>query len=468
MAYIDELNEIWLDIKEEIKKKIAPSTVDLWFGDFKVIEYKDDTITFGTESEFKYKLAKEKYAKMLEEEFEKYFGFHQNIDVKFIGEMTSDERISRQFKIKIGEFDFRENKDEENNNSEDSHSNDEDIETSISFQYTFDNFIVGASNKFAHAACYAVAKNPSASDYNPLFIYGPSGLGKTHLMNAIITEVKKKNPKAKIVYIKGEDFTNEMIECLANKQMHKFHEKYRKCDILLIDDIQFIAGKNSTQEEFFHTFDTLHENNKQIVLSSDRPPKDIATLEDRLKTRFEWGLIADIQPPDLELRIAIIKKKAEQANVSLSDEVSTFLAENLRSNIRQIEGTIKKLSAIVFLQGQKITMEIAANCLQEFTGGVVPTQVIVDKIFTCVYNKYGVDKKTLMGLSRVKDIALARHITIYLIREITEMSYPSIAKLFERNHSTIIASCEFVEKKMSGDPLFAINISDLKKDVEEM
>lgn len=471
MAYIDELNEIWLEVKEEIKKKIAPSTVDLWFGDFKVIEYKDDVIMFGTESEFKYKLAKEKYLKLLEEEFEKYLGIYQKIDVKFIGEMTSDERISRQFKIKIGQYDFREKKDDDKNQNKEIEVAEEKegkLEKTINFQYTFDNFIVGASNKFAHAACYAVAKNPSSSDYNPLFIYGPSGLGKTHLMSAIINEIKQKNPKSKIVYIKGEDFTNEMIECLSNKEMNKFHEKYRKCDILLIDDIQFIAGKNSTQEEFFHTFDTLHENNKQIVLSSDRPPKDIATLEDRLKTRFEWGLIADIQPPDLELRIAIIKKKAEQANITLSDEVSTFLAENLRSNIRQIEGTIKKLSAIVFLEGQKINMEIAANCLQEFTGGVVPTQVIVDKIFTCVHKKYGVDKKTLLGLSRVKDVALARHITIYLIREITEMSYPSIAKLFDRNHSTVISSCEHVEKKMSADPLFAINISDIKKDIEEM
>ena len=471
MAYIDDLNDIWLDVKAEMQKRIAPSTLDLWFGDFKVIEHKDDTIIFSTESEFKYKMTKEKYSKLLEEEFEKYMGFHQSVDVVFIGEMSSDERISKQFKIKIGEFDNREKKDdvkeEENNTAEENYEDESVIGRPISFQYTFDNFIVGASNKFAHAACTAVARNP-ATNYNPLFIYGPSGLGKTHLMSAIVNEIKRKNPRAKVVYIKGEDFTNEMIECLSNQAMNKFHEKYRKCDVLLIDDIQFIAGKTSTQEEFFHTFNTLHENNSQIVLSSDRPPKDIATLEDRLKTRFEWGLIADIQPPDLELRIAIIKKKAEQAGITLSDEVSTFLAENLRSNIRQIEGTVKKLSAIVYLEGRPINMEIAANCLQEFTGGVVPTQVIVDKIFTCVHKKYGVDKKTLMGQSRVKDIALARHITIYLIREVTEMSYPSIAKLFDRNHSTIIASCELIEKKLSADPLFAINISDIKKDIEEM
>ncbi|MBO7303547.1 MAG: chromosomal replication initiator protein DnaA [Clostridia bacterium] len=468
MAYIDELNLIWQSVKDELKKEMLHSTFELWFGDFKVIDYKDDVIIFSTESEFKLKKAKEKHLVTLEDAFEKFFGFRQSIDVVFTGEMTSDERISRQFGLKIGEFDNRRKRPEPTVEKE-PEDEPEEVEAvigrPINFQYTFDNFIVGASNKFAHAACLAVASNP-ADNYNPLFIYGPSGLGKTHLMSAVVNEIKRKNPRAKVVYVKGEDFTNEMIESLSEKSMNKFHDKYRKCDVLLIDDIQFIAGKTSTQEEFFHTFNTLHENNSQIVLSSDRPPKDIATLEERLKTRFEWGLIADIQPPDLELRIAIIKKKAEQADVVLSDEVSTFLAENLRSNIRQIEGTVKKLSAIVYLEGRPITMDVAAACLQEFTGGVVPTQVIIDKIFTCVYKKYGFDKKTLIGSSRVKEIAFTRHLTIYLIRELTEMSYPSIAKIFDRNHSTIISSCEAIEKKLSNDPLFLINVSDLKKDIE--
>lgn len=465
MAYIDELNTIWLDVKADLATKMLPSTVELWFGDFRVIDYKDDTIIFGTESEFKLKKAKEKHLSTLEDAFEQFFGFKQSIDVVFIGEMTSDEKISRQFGLKIGEFDNRRNREAAKPTEPTPEEAVEVIGKQINFQYTFDNFIVGASNKFAHAACVAVANNP-ADNYNPLFIYGPSGLGKTHLMSAIVNQIKRKNPKAKVVYIKGEEFTNEMIESLSSKSMNKFHEKYRKCDVLLIDDIQFIAGKTSTQEEFFHTFNTLHENCSQIVLSSDRPPKDIATLEDRLKTRFEWGLIADIQPPDLELRIAIIKKKAEQADITLSDEVATFLAENLRSNIRQIEGTIKKLSAIAFLEGKAITMDIAANCLQEFTGGVVPTQVIIDKIFTCIDRKYNIDKKTLIGKSRTKEVAFTRHIAIYLIRELTDMSYPSVGKIFDRNHSTVISSCEIVEKKLSTDPLFLIGISELKKDIE--
>ena len=468
MSYVDELNDIWTEIKEDLSKTYSPFAVDFRFAHLKIHDYKDGNVTFETESEFKLKMVKENYLNILEEAFEKFFGFPHKIDIIFTGTMTADERISKQFGIKIGEFDNRKIKDEPEKILEDESDIEEEIENSINFQYTFDNFIVGASNKFAHAACYAVATHLEESNYNPLFIYGPSGLGKTHLMSAIVTEIKKTNPRAKVIYIKGEEFTNEMIECLSDKAMSKFHEKYRKCDVLLIDDIQFIAGKTSTQEEFFHTFNTLHENGKQIVLSSDRPPKDISTLEDRLKTRFEWGLIADIQPPDLELRIAIIKKKAEQAGITLSNEVSTFLAENLRSNIRQIEGTVKKLSAIKFLEGKEITMDVAAACLQEFTGGVVPTQVMVDKIFTCVYKKYGIDKKELIGLSRVKDVAFARHVAIYLIKEITEMSYPSIGDIFKRNHSTIISSYELIRKKMSSDALFYITISDLKKDVEEM
>ena len=462
MAYIDELNAIWLDVKETLCESMARKTVDLWFGDFKVADYKDDVIIFSTESEFKYKKAKERHLQTLANAFECYFGHSQKVDVIFIGRPAA-ETISRQFNIRIDNYENGELIKPEEPKKEVVAT--EVIGRSINFQYNFDNFIVSTSNNFAHAACEAVARNP-ADKYNPLFIYGPSGLGKTHLMCAIVNEIKRKDPSKKVVFIKGEDFTNEMIESLSNQTMNEFHDKYRKCDILLIDDIQFIGGKTATQEEFFHTFNTLHENNSQIVLSSDRPPKDIATLEDRLKTRFEWGLIADIQPPDLELRIAIIKKKAEQAEILLSDEVSTFLAENLRSNIRQIEGTIKKLSAIVFLEGKEITMEIAAACLQEITGGVIPTQVIIDKIFTFVEKKFGVDKKTILGKSRAGEVALARHLTIYLIRELTDMSYPNIGKIFDKNHSTMISSCTTIEKKMAGDMNFYITVSELKKDIE--
>ena len=334
------------------------------------------------------------------------------------------------------------------------------------FEYTFENFIVGSTNKFAHAACVSVANNP-ASNYNPLFIYGNSGLGKTHLLCAIVNRMKQNNPNVNIIYTKGEDFTNQLISCLTNKTMEDFRDKYRKCDVLLLDDIQFIAGKVSTQEEFFHTFNALFEEKKQIILTSDRPPRDIKTLEDRLKTRFEWGLIADIEPPDLELRIAIIKKKAEQVNVTLSNDVLTYLGENLRSNIRQIEGAIKKLAALCFISGRTITMDIARDCISELLGGAEPVSVTVDKIFSAVYQKYGISKEDLTGKKRTKEIANARHITIYLIRELTEMSYPNIGKLFGRDHATVIASYNSVTPKYYTDQSFAYEISELKKSIEE-
>ncbi len=467
MSYLDDLSDIWEQIKESLSEQFPPSQMDLWFNPLTIHSYENNIIILATNSEFKYTKVKEKYLSVIKEAFCQFFGFEQEVDIVFTGEPTSPEKIQRQLGIlkeKAPEVKIEQKQEATAEQSGETYTYSGVLPIDYSFQYTFDNFIVGSSNKFAHAACTAVAAHP-ASNYNPLFIYGPSGLGKTHLMSAIVNEIKRKNPAAKVIYIKGDDFTNEMIECLSNQEMNKFHAKYRNCDILLIDDIQFIAGKTSTQEEFFHTFNTLYEDRKQIVMSSDRPPKDIQTLEDRLKTRFEWGLIADIQPPDLELRIAIIKKKAEQVSIELSEEVLTFLAENLRSNIRQIEGTIKKLSAIVFLSGRTITMEIAASCLQEITGGVVPVQVVVDKIFSAVHGKYNVSKEDLLGPKRNKDIAFARHVCIYLIKEITDMSYPGIGKMFNRDHTTIMASCSLIAGKVASDAMLAVDIADMKKEV---
>lgn len=333
------------------------------------------------------------------------------------------------------------------------------------FQYTFDNFIVGSSNKFAHAACVAVAEHP-ALNYNPLFIYGQSGLGKTHLLNAITNHLRKKNPNVKIIYVKGEDFTNYMIDCISRQAMKEFRDTYRKCDVLLIDDIQFIAGKESTQEEFFHTFNALYDERKQIILTSDRPPRDIQHLEARLRSRFEWGLLADIQPPDLELRIAITKSKAESVNLELSPEILQYLSENLRENVRQIEGAIKKLGAINFLSGRPISLEDAARCVSELLEDSEPTTVTIDKIFTVVYRKYNVSKEDLLSSKRNKNIAQARHVAIYLIREIIKMSTPSIGTIFNRDHTTIMSSIEAVTKKISNDQMFAVDIKELKKQVQ--
>ena len=267
-------------------------------------------------------------------------------------------------------------------------------------RYTFENFIVGSSNTFAHAACTAVAREGSAAGYNPLFIYGDSGLGKTHLLYAIINETLKNHPGTKIVYAKGEDFTNEIIAAIAGATTLKFREKYRKADMLLIDDIQFIAGKNSTQEEFFHTFNTLYEDNKQIVLTSDRPPKDIKPLEDRLKNRFEWGLLADIQVPDYELRIAIMQNKAKSFHASFPNEVFEFLAENLRSNVRQMEGAIKKIAAQAFLNNEPVSVELATRCISDIVTGSEPDSVIVEKVIAAVSKKYGIAEDEIRGKKR--------------------------------------------------------------------
>ena len=456
MSYLDDLSAIWEMVRASFLTQYASAVVDLWFGDMKIHSYEDNVITLATSSEFKYKTVREKFMDTLREGFAAQLGFEAEIKVIFTGTPTSSEQLVNQIK-------------KEPTQSADATSAEEKRPSGIlppnyKFEYTFENFIVGNSNKFAHAACLAVATRP-ASDYNPLFIYGPSGLGKTHLMSAIVNEIKKKQPDVRVLYIKGDDFTNQMIENLAKHEMHKFHERYRNCDILLIDDIQFIAGKTATQEEFFHTFNTLYEERKQIILTSDRPPKDIPTLEDRLKTRFEWGLLADIQPPDLELRIAIIKKKAEQVSIDVPDEVLTFLAENLRSNIRQIEGAIKKLSALSFLSGQKISMDLAKSCLSELLGGAEPVNVTIEKIFGAVQQKFNVTKVELIGKKRTKEIASARHVAIFLIREITDMSFPSIAKIFDRDYATIHASFEQIDRKYTSDSMFKIEVDDLMKDI---
>ena len=457
MSYLDDLSAIWEEVKLSFRNQYGQSFIDLWFGNLKIDSYENNTITLSTASEFVYKIVNEKYIPDIKKGFLDQLGFEPEIRLIFLGAEVSAKKIIQQI-----EGEEKEKNEASSSKKEESPSG--ILPPNYKFEYTFDNFIVGNSNKFAHAACLAVATRP-ASDYNPLFIYGPSGLGKTHLMSAVVNEIKRKKPETRVLYIKGDDFTNQLIEALAKQEMYKFHERYRSCDILLIDDIQFIAGKTSTQEEFFHTFNTLYEERKQIILSSDRPPKDIPTLEDRLKTRFEWGLLADIQPPDLELRIAIIKKKAEQVSIEIPDEVLTFLAENLRSNIRQIEGAIKKLSALSFLSGQSISMELAKSCLSELLGGAEPVNVTVDKVFHAVQSKYNVTKPELVGKKRTKEIATARHIAIFLIREITDMSFPSIAKIFDRDYATIHSSFELMNRRYESDSMFKIEMDELRKDI---
>ncbi len=332
-------------------------------------------------------------------------------------------------------------------------------------EYTFDNFIVGSSNKFAHAACVAVANNP-AHAYNPLFIYGPSGLGKTHLLYAIIGKILESNPNANIVYEKGDSFTNNLIEYMQKQSMAAFHAKYRKADILLIDDVHFIAGKQSTQEEFFNTFNELYDAKKQIILTSDRPPKEINTLEERLKTRFEWGLIADIQPPDMELRIAILRKKAQYMEVDISNDVLDFLAEKLKSNIRQIEGVIKRLGAYSSLTKQPITLSMARDNIADVVTGAEPVRVTQDKIFNAVSGKYDISVEDIKGTRKSKEIALARHVCVYIMRKITDMSLPAIGKVMGgKDHTTILYSVNLITKRIREDAQLENDIDALIKEI---
>ena len=477
---LNEFNEIWNTIMKSFESDLSPSTIELWFGQLILKDFDGNTVYFTIDSSFKYNVIQKKYMEMMGAGFESLLGFPVAIDIKLVGDEAEEdeeeeaqltpvhpqdpnapeqplERITPKFReaVEVGSEMFPHH-----------------------FEYTFDNFIVGNSNKFARAACFSVANNPSflernpeianqmSNPYNPLFVYGPSGLGKTHLLHAIINRIKENVPDAKILYIKGDDFTNQLIDHLAKGTMNEFKEKYRKCDVLLIDDIQFIAGKASTQEEFFHTFNALYEDHKQIILTSDRPPREIKPLEERLVTRFEWGLLADIQPPDMELRVAIIKKKAEGVGITLPEEVLEFLAENLRSNIRQIEGAIKKLGAQAFLSGREINIELAQSCIIELMGGEEPVSVTVDKVFTAIKRHYNVSREELLSENRKKEVAAARHITVYLIRKITDMSFKNLAKVLnKKNHTTCISSYQLMEKRLSSELPFQTEINALIKEI---
>ncbi len=345
----------------------------------------------------------------------------------------------------------------------------EELIKDTNYEYTFDTFIVGSSNKFAHAACLAVATNPSRA-YNPLFLYGNSGLGKTHLLYAIGNEIKKNDPSKVICYIKGDDFTNELIESLRMAKMADFRLKYRHADILLVDDVQFIGGKESTQEEFFHTFNALHDAHKQIVLTSDRPPKEIKTLDDRLRSRFEQDLIADIQPPDMETRIAIIKRKAELLDLELSNDVCEYIASKIKANIRQLEGTVKKLKAKSYLNNrEKITISSVQEVIADILNNDVPPEVTVERIIDEVARTYGVSADEIRSnKNRSATISNARKIAIYCTRELTTLSMVAIGEEFgNRHYTTIIYTIKTVQDKMNSDHKVKELVEDTIKNIRD-
>lgn len=490
---MQSFGDIWTLALRELTEKYGQTVADLWFPGLTLYELTDERAVIICDMPFKYMIIKNKYIPSIEEALEKVVGFPVNV---IIVDKVSDPQEFNKYIETPGEEEVPEPTNLADRvvtpSSPMGYDNFEDIPFDLPFEererlirqrissviggyneYTFDNFIVGQSNKFAHAASVAVANEPACTcdsdsfSYNPLFIYGPSGLGKTHLLYAIINQIKFNRRDLKIVYVKGEEFTNQLIDSISKKTPEQFREKYRTADVLLIDDIQFIAGREATQEEFFHTFNALYEDHKQIILTSDRPPKDIQTLEDRLKTRFEWGITADIKPPDADLRAAIIKKKAAAINISLENEVINFLAENLKSNIRQVEGAIKKLGALSALTGEPITIELAKNSISDLMSDSKASSLTPEKIIEKVSKRYGVSAEDIKGENRSKEISLARHITMYLMRKTIDMSLPKIGKVLDRNHATVISSIKKIEREIGSGSSIDNDVKDLIKEIKE-
>jgi chromosomal replication initiator protein len=423
-----------------VKEGLDGQSYNNWFKNTKVIAYFENTMVVEVPNSFvKYWLT-EHYANSIKEFIEKSLGREVNIDIV----------------ISPGG---------ENSSSESSLSGDGEP-SMFNPKYTFDTFVVGPSNRFAHAASLAVAESPAKS-YNPLFIYGGVGLGKTHLLHAIGYRVLQNNPKLKVVYISSEKFTNELINSIVKHTTIDFRNKYRKIDVLLIDDIQFIAGKESTQEEFFHTFNALYDDHKQIVISSDSPPKDIPTIEERLRSRFEMGLIADIQLPDLETRVAILRKKAETEGISIPDEVSLFIANKVKSNIRELEGLLIRITAFASLTGSEVTKDLADKVLR----GVLPREdkkISVDTIMEVVAGHFSLQVSDMTSKRKTKDIAFPRQVAMYLIRNLTGLSLPNIGDIFGgRDHTTIMHACDKIQELQKQDAEFNKLIRDLTQKIRE-
>ncbi|MCI8648611.1 MAG: chromosomal replication initiator protein DnaA [Anaerotruncus sp.] len=444
---MESFADLFALVLESCRGKMSEVAFNLWLKDISPIRLDGSVAYLRVNSEFKMNIVREKYTSILKSTFEDTLGFPVEINISC--DMLSPEAPFTA----TSSAPVQEELDPTGNNGE--------------YDYTFDTFIVGSSNKFAHAASVAVAANP-ANAYNPLFIYGASGLGKTHLLHAITADIHKNRPSYNIVYVKGDEFANGIITAIQDHTTPAFREKYRQADVLLVDDIQFIGGKESTQEEFFHTFNTLYESGKQIVLASDRPPKEIKTLEDRLRTRFEWGLLADIQTPDFETRIAIIRRKAQLLDISIPDDVAEYIANRLKTNIRQLEGAVKKMKAYKLLQGTNPSIVIAQNAIRDILNDNQPVPVTVERIIAEVGRTYGISPQDIRSNKRSAQISSARQVAIYIVRDITQMSMATIGEEFGgRDHSTIVYALQQVEKNMNNDLRYKETIEDIIKNIRD-
>ena len=427
---------VWAKVLIYLEERLGSVTVSAWFDDAEVVELNENNLILYSPSDFRRDIIRRHCTGHIQDALREIF----NSDAKLLvfGDEEMNARKSSGKAASSMEFNP---------------------------QFTFDNFVVGPSNRFAHSAAIAVSKTPGQV-YNPLFIYGPPGVGKTHLLYAIANGIRRDRPNANIVYIKGDQFTNELIDAIKSGKNIEFRSKYREADLFLVDDIQFIAGKESTQEEFFHTFNKLYEENKQIVLTSDRKPDDMLTLEERLRSRFLWGLTADINPPDYETRMAILKNKAKQLGLDLSDEVCNYIAINITTNVRQLEGTVKKILAYRDLNNMTLDLPNISRVVSDMfknEGSALPTPSL---IISQVSKFYNIDESILRGTQKNKGTAEARQIAMYLIRKLTNLSLPDIGKEFSRDHSTVLYAIRKVEVALkNSDTNLQNNIRDITADI---
>lgn len=435
---MESFKEVWDQVLEYCKMNMAETLYKLWICNIKTPEFIDGKVVITSSNEFKSSILKTRFHDTLVQAFEAVVG----LELDIVYEVATEE----------------DNKKEEI----------QQPETKNTYSLNFENFIVGSSNKLAHAASWRVATADLGTVYNPLFIYGNSGLGKTHLMMAIKNELAKHNKDINIVYVTSEKFLNDFITCMKQQDNRPFREKYRSADALFIDDIQFIKNKESTQEEFFHTFNDLITSNKQIVITSDRPPKEIEGLDDRIKTRFESGLIADIQPPDIETRTAIILKKAEASGLKLTNPMINYIAERIKNNIRQIEGTINKIAAMQSLYGIEPTMGSIQQIIKDIVTDNKPVSATVDEIIDSVADQYDISKSDIISEKRNANISLARNVSMYIIREITGLSLENIGSKFGgKKHSTVKHSIDIIEERIKRDVQFKNTVYHIIKQFKD-
>lgn len=436
-----EINELLTKAKDLLKSEVTGIAFQTWIKDIEIQSIENNTITVLTGTKIQRENIEARYFDLIKNTF----AFITNIDytLKIISEEELKEKGPSNY--------AKENSYNQGN---------------LNPKYTFDSFVVGNNNRFAHAAALAVSEAP-ATAYNPLFLYGGVGLGKTHLMHAIGNEILKYNKTANVLYITSEKFTNQLIDAITKNNTEEFRNKYRNIDVLLIDDIQFIAGKKSTQEEFFHTFNALHESGKQIILSSDRPPKDIQPLEDRLRTRFEWGLIADISDPDYETRLAILRKKAQLENIIIDDDILSNIATKIDSNIRELEGTLNKIVAHSSLTNSPITMELSNKAINDVVSHKEKV-LSIEYIQDVVAKYFNITIEDLKGSRRSNDVAFPRQIAMYLCRNVAQISLPKIGAGFgKRDHSTVMHACKKIEDDIKTDSNTKLIVETVKNSLFE-